>query len=127
MEQDGVAWIAFPRARMARIADTISYLRHLNYAKDSLISQMDSALAEYNNLSMWLSQQISILEATNATYVKETALKQRSIDALMEERKDAYAATEALQKALKKQRRQQRYIVGGAAAIVVTSLIIALK
>ena len=127
MKQDGVEWIAFPRDRMARIADTISYLRHINHTKDTLIAQMDSALVEYSNYAIGLSQQISLLEAANVTYIKESELKQRSIDALMEERKDAYAATEALQKALSKQRRQQRYIIGGAAAIVVTSLIIALK
>lgn len=127
IEQDGVVWIAFTRERAARIADTMTDMRNKRALRIKLIDSLSEALSSFSQLQQSLELQISTLEAVGENQSNQLELKQRSIDALMEERKDAYAATDALQKALSAQKKRQRYIVGGAAAILVTSLIIAIR
>ena len=127
IEQDGVTWFAFTRQRAALIADTLTDMRYKRALRIQLIDSLSEALSSFGALQQSLELQISTLEAVGENQSRQLELKQTSINALMEERKDAYAATEALQKALSAQKKRQRYIIGGAAAILVTSLIIALR
>lgn len=127
IEQDGLIWIAFTRERAARIADTLTDMRNKRSLRLRLIDSLSEAISSFEGLQQSLELQISTLEAVGENQRKQLELKQRSIDALMEERKNAYAATEALQKALSAQKKRQRYIVGGAAAVLITSLIIAIR